>query len=132
MDENDLPNEMSDMYSFCCLFWELFNGELISSFQNLVSSGQIDSYLARNSLVAIPWADMEWKQIRDEVLINNNSLQINFDMVPLPFSRIIKDGLSMNSINRMSFEDVKANLESVRSVSSGQLKNFERSKTNIL
>ena len=27
MDENDLPNEMSDMYSFCCLFWELFNGE---------------------------------------------------------------------------------------------------------
>ena len=68
-------------------------------------------------LVAIPWADMEWKQIRDEVLVNNNSLQINFDLIPLPFSRIIKDGLSPSSIKRMSFEQVKSNLEGVRNVS---------------
>ena len=82
-------------------------------------------------LVAIPWADMEWKQIRDEVLINNNSLQINFDLVPLPFSRIIKDGLSMNSINSMSFEAVKGNLESVRTVSVLVSISSKRSKINV-
>ena len=74
------------------------------------------SRLVSSRLVAIPWADMDWKQIRDEVLVNNATLPINFDLIPLPFSRIIKDGLNLSSINRMSFEDVKANLESVRNV----------------
>ena len=26
MEEMELPNEMSDMFGFCSLFWELFNG----------------------------------------------------------------------------------------------------------
>jgi serine/threonine protein kinase len=82
-----VPNLMSDMYGFCAVFWELFN-------------------------VNIPWRNMVWSNIRDELWMKGNSLSINFDLIPVPFSRIIKDGLSIQPIKRMSFEEVKANLES--------------------
>jgi serine/threonine protein kinase len=87
LGDEAVPNFMSDMYGFCTVFWELFN-------------------------VDIPWRNMTWSNIRDELWMRGNSLSINFDLIPVPFSRIIKDGLSLQPIKRMSFEEVKANLES--------------------
>jgi hypothetical protein len=66
--------------------------------------------------VKIPWANMEWNEIRHDLLVESNKLPVNFDLIPLPFSRIIKDGFSLNQMKRMSFEEVKANLENLQTV----------------
>ena len=59
---------------------------------------------------------MEWNMIKKKVLDQEQSLPIEFDLIPLPLNRIVKDGLSPNIINRMSFEEVKINLETYRYV----------------
>jgi inactive serine/threonine-protein kinase TEX14 len=88
---DEIPNELSDMYSFCVVVWELFN-------------------------TSIPWHNLKWEEIHNEILIDQNTLPVNYDLIPVPFSRIIKDGFSFNSINRMSFEEVKAALENFQQV----------------
>lgn len=98
MIENSVANDSTDMYSFCCVIWELFN-------------------------LTIPWKDLEWYQIKEAILMESKSLAVNFDVIPLPFNRIVKDGLDLNCIQRMSFEEVRLNLENLQvslSQSSGE------------
>jgi hypothetical protein len=64
----------------------------------------------------VPWSNLEWRQIKKHIFTDGLSLLVDFNLIPLPFSRIIKDGLSMRSIKRMSFEEVKVSLENAREV----------------
>ena len=66
---------------------------------------------------------MEWNYIKEKILEQEQTLPIDYNLIPLPLNRIVKDGLSHNIINRMSFEEVKMNLENYRYVSISHLKN---------
>ncbi len=57
---------------------------------------------------------MEWTSIKERVLAQGETLPIDYNLIPLPLNRIIKDGLNYNIIQRMTFEDVKAELENYR------------------
>lgn len=59
---------------------------------------------------------MEWNEITFELLVKNNKLPVDFDLIPLPFSRILKDGFSLNPIKRMTFDEVKNFLENLQTV----------------
>lgn len=65
---------------------------------------------------------MQWNSIKEKVVEMEQTLPIDYNLIPLPFNRIAKDGLSYNYINRMSFEEVKTNLEQYRSVSIALIK----------
>jgi hypothetical protein len=66
--------------------------------------------------VEIPWKDMEWHAIKTKLHDDENSLPVDLNLIPFPFNRILRDGLSYNSIKRMSFEEVKTNLDNFREV----------------
>ena len=59
---------------------------------------------------------MNWCDIYQQVLREHKTLLVDFNLIPLPFSRIIKDGFSVNSLQRMTFEEVKSLLESFEQV----------------
>jgi hypothetical protein len=55
---------------------------------------------------------LKWSDIYHKVVEEHETLHVDFNLIPLPFSRIIKDGLNLNSLQRMRFDEVKALLES--------------------
>lgn len=57
---------------------------------------------------------MEWSNIKERVLDHGEALPIDYNLIPLPLNRIVKDGLNCNIIQRMSFEEVKVELENYR------------------
>lgn len=59
---------------------------------------------------------MEWNEIYSRIHEHNESLPVDLNLIPLPFNRILKDGLSYNTIKRMSFNEVKDTLDSFRQV----------------
>ena len=59
----------------------------------------------------IPWDGLSWNEIQDELIKEKKSLPVDFTLIPLPFSRIIKDGFSLNAMHRMSFDEVKLILD---------------------
>ena len=63
------------------------------------------------SKVRIHWKDMEWNEIKFEMINRQNQLPVDFDILPLPFSRIIKDGFAASPISRILLEDVKTMLD---------------------
>ena len=65
----------------------------------------------------IPWKDMEWNEIKFELINRQNQLPVEFEIIPLPFSRIIKDGFCSTPINRMPVEEIKRILDNYMSVS---------------
>lgn len=83
---NKIPTESSDMFMYCCLIWELFNRQ-------------------------IPWSNLNWYEIKQEICVNKNQLEINYNLIPFPYNRIIKDGLNYIPLQRMSFDEIKFNLE---------------------
>lgn len=83
--ENSIPTELSDMYSFCAVIWELFECK-------------------------IPWCSCDHIEIQHELLIKGNYLPVDHDKIAFPFSRIVKDGFA-NPIKRMTFEEVRGVLE---------------------
>lgn len=60
---------------------------------------------------------MEWSFIKKKVVEEGEILPIDFNLIPLPMNRIIKDGLGHDTINRMTFEEVRYNLDNHRVVS---------------
>lgn len=60
---------------------------------------------------------MEWSYIKKKVVEEEETLPVDFNLIPLPINRIIKDGLGHDTINRMTFEEVKFNLDNHRYVS---------------
>jgi hypothetical protein len=61
---------------------------------------------------AIPWDSLKCTDIYHKVVEEHETLYVDFNLIPLPFSRIIKDGFSLNTMQRMSFDEVKTLLES--------------------
>jgi hypothetical protein len=87
---HQIPNEltdMTDMYGVSVIIWELFN-------------------------TRIPWDGLSWCDIYERVVCEQRTLHVDFTLIPLPFSRIIKDGFNVNPMQRMSFDEVKSLLES--------------------
>lgn len=109
---DEIPHEKSDMYSFCAFVWELFNCMIIFFVLNLIILFHF-FFLIK---VEIPWKDMEWHAIKTKLHDDENSLPVDLNLIPFPFNRILRDGLSYNSIKRMSFEEVKTNLDNFREV----------------
>lgn len=64
----------------------------------------------------IPWKDLEWSDIRYKIHNESEILPVDLSLIPFPFNRILKDGLSYNAIKRMSFEEVKSSLDNFREV----------------
>ncbi|RNA36088.1 inactive serine threonine- kinase TEX14 isoform X3 [Brachionus plicatilis] len=83
--ENSIPTELSDMYSYCVVVWEMFE-------------------------CRIPWQSCDHIEIQHEMLIKGNMLPVDHEKIAFPFSRIVKDGFS-NPIKRMGFEEVRGVLE---------------------
>ena len=59
---------------------------------------------------------MDWATIKRKLHDEEITLQVESSLIPFPFNIILRDGLSYNSIKRMSFEEVKANLDNFREV----------------
>ena len=60
--------------------------------------------------------DMEANVIKRKLHDEELTLPVDSTLIPFPFNIILRDGLSYNSIKRMSFEEVKANLDNFREV----------------
>ena len=58
--------------------------------------------------------DMESDAIKIKLHDEQLTLPVDSNLIPFPFNLILRDGLSYNSIKRMSFEEVKANLDNFR------------------
>lgn len=59
---------------------------------------------------------MEWNEIKKKIHEEGECLPVDLNLIPFPFNRILKDGLSYNTIKRMSFEEVKSSLDNFREV----------------
>ena len=99
--ENSIPTELSDMYSYCAVIWELFE-------------------------CRIPWQSCDHIEIQHEMLIKGNTLPVDHEKIAFPFSRIVKDGFS-NPIKRMSFEEVRSVIDNFQI----SMHNQSMSKTKV-
>jgi hypothetical protein len=96
---------MTDMYGVSVIIWELFN-------------------------TRIPWDGLSWCDIYERVVCEQRTLHVDFTLIPLPFSRIIKDGFNVNPMQRMSFDEVKSLLESYQQTLDAQKYLLKKSFNN--
>ena len=90
--EGEYPSEMSDMYSFCVVIWEIFN--LKVPYHNKCAE-------EIKCIVTIDDVDNNMKKIVNNVI----------ESVSFPFSRIVADGLAINPLRRMKFPEVRGQVE---------------------
>jgi hypothetical protein len=114
---NDYPTEMSDMYGFCAVIWEIFNGRSQLLNPNLNIFKIITFFFFELLTARVPYASKCAEEIKCIVTIdddfNNEKKIINnvLESVEFPFNRIVADGLSMNPLRRMKFQETRNELE---------------------
>ncbi|XP_074647637.1 uncharacterized protein LOC141903421 [Tubulanus polymorphus] len=81
--DGEPPTNLSDLYSFCVVMWEMFQGE-------------------------VPWNGMSAEAIRHTLLDDRECLSVYEDSIPLPYSTMIEWGLNIHPDRRkISFDQLQ-------------------------